>query len=122
MSSGIRIVLLVLGIILFAIIFELVRRERFREELSIMWFAVSIVLMASSVFDLIINPISRKLHVGYPPALAFAWIIFFLIIALLYFSIVISDLKSKIKELSQKIALMDLEIAGRRTKDPRNNL
>lgn len=110
MSLGIRLTLLGLGVVLFVIIFELVRRRRFREELSIAWFAVSVMLMASSTADKVIDPIARRLGIGYPPALIFAWLIFCLILALLYFSSVISDLKGKIKELSQKIALMELEV------------
>lgn len=115
MSYGIRIIIFGLGMILFAIIFELVRRERFREELSITWFAVSLLLMISSVADKIIDPVARKIGIGYPPALVFAWIIFCLIIALLYFSAVISDLKGKIKELSQKIALMEFDLDKNKT-------
>jgi hypothetical protein len=110
MSFGMRIMLLGFGIILFGIIFELVRRRHFREELSIAWFAVSIILMASSAADRIIDPFAKHLGIGYPPALVFAWIIFCLILALLYFSSVISDLKGKIKELGQKIALMEGEL------------
>lgn len=102
-----------MGLILFIAIFELVRRKRFREELSITWFAVAIALMASSVADKVIDPFAKRLGIGYPPALVFAWIIFCLILALLYFSSVISDLTGKIKELSQKIALLESEMEKR---------
>lgn len=110
MSNDLRLILVGFGLALFVLIFELVRRGRFREELSITWFAVSILLMASSVADKLIDPVARIIGIGYPPALVFAWILFCFIIALLYFSAVISDLKGKIKELSQKIALMEYEI------------
>jgi hypothetical protein len=110
MSLGIRIILLGMGFILFIAIFELVRRKKFREELSIAWFVVAIMLMSSSVADKIIDPFARKIGIGYPPALVFAWIIFCLILALLYFSSVISDLTGKIKELSQKIAILESEM------------
>ncbi len=110
MSLGIRIILLGLGVVLFGIIFELVRRRRFREELSIAWFAVSLTLMASSFGDKLIDPLAHRIGIGYPPALVFAWLIFCFILALLYFSSVISDLKGKIKELSQKIALIEQAI------------
>ncbi len=110
MSLEMRIMLFGLGIMLFCTIFELVRRNRFREELSIAWFALSIILMASSAADKVIDPLARLLGVGYPPTLVFAWIIFCLILTLIYFSSVISDLKGKIKELGQKIALMELEL------------
>ncbi len=103
--------------ILFVIIFELVRRRRFREEMSIAWFGVAIVLMSSSAADKIIDPFAKALHIGYPPALVFVWITFCLILALIYFSSVISDLKGKIKELSQKIALMELEMERREDED-----
>ncbi|MDA8105521.1 MAG: DUF2304 domain-containing protein [Nitrospiraceae bacterium] len=122
MSPGMRIMLFVFGIILSGIIFELVRRKRFREELSIAWFAVSIILMASSVADKVIDPFAKHLGISYPPALVFVWIIFCLVLALIYFSSVISDLKGKIKELGQKIALMESDIdtdrsAGQDNKD-----
>lgn len=110
MSLGIRIIIFGMGVVLFIAIFELVRRNRFREELSIAWFAVAIALMASSVADKIIDPFAKKLGIGYPPALIFAWLIFCLVLALLYFSSVISDLTGKIKELSQKVALLESEL------------
>ena len=113
MSVGIRIIILGMGITLFIAIFELVRRKRFREELSIAWFAVAIALMASSVADKIIDPFAKRIGIGYPPALVFAWIIFCLVLALIYFSSVISDLTGKIKELSQKIALLEAEMDKR---------
>lgn len=117
MNLGIRLIIFGLGLILSIIIFELVRRKKFREELSLIWFIVGIALMASSVADLIVDPIAKKLGIGYPPALVFVWVIFFLILALLYFSAVISDLKGKIKELSQKIALMEFEQNEKHKKD-----
>lgn len=111
MSLDIRLIIIGLGLALFVLIFELVRRRKFREELSIVWFIVSIAIIASSVADKIIDPLARSLGIGYPPALVFIWVIFFLLLALLYFSMIISDLKGKLKELSQKVALLDYEIS-----------
>ncbi|MBI5100511.1 MAG: DUF2304 domain-containing protein [Nitrospirae bacterium] len=102
-----------LGLSLMLIIFELVRRNKFREELSIAWFAVGILVLAGSMADLIIDPFAKMIGIYYPPALVFAWLIFCLVVALLYFSSVISDLKGKIKELSQKMALMEFEMDRR---------
>ena len=119
MPFGMRVIIFAMGLILFGIIFELVRRGKFRQELSIAWFAVGILLMVSSVGDrLLVDPLARRLHIGYPPVLVGTWILFGLIIALLYFSAVISDLKGKIKELSQKIALMELEMTNGNASDP----
>jgi hypothetical protein len=117
MSFGIRLIIFGLGLILSMIIFELVRRRKFREELSLIWFIIGIAIMASSVADLIVDPLARKIGISYPPALVFVWVIFFLILALLYFSTVISDLKSKVKELSQKIALIEFKLDKNHKKD-----
>jgi hypothetical protein len=110
MSLEARSTIFVLGLIFFLIIFEMVRRKKFREELSIIWFIVGFALMASSVADVLVDPLAERLRIGYPPALVFIWVIFFLILALLYFSYVISDLKGKVKELTQKIALLEYEV------------
>ncbi|MDA8079754.1 MAG: DUF2304 domain-containing protein, partial [Nitrospiraceae bacterium] len=69
MSFGIRAIIFGLSVILLAVIFELVRRKRFREELSIAWFFVGVLLLASSVADIIIDPLAKRLGIGYPPAL-----------------------------------------------------
>lgn len=111
MSIGIRLLILGLGLVFFMIIFEMVRRKKFREELSVTWFIISIAIMASSVADKIIDPLAMTLGIGYPPALIFIWVVFFLLLALLYFSLVISDLKGKVKELGQKIALIEHEVS-----------
>lgn len=109
MSPWFRFMVLSAGLTLFLIIFELVRRKRFREELSLAWFIVAFLVMLSAVADLVLDPVAKFIGINYPPALYFAWIIFCLVVTLLYYSAVISDLKSKIKELSQKIALLEFD-------------
>jgi hypothetical protein len=109
MPIGARLIILFLGIVLFIIVFELLRKGKFREELSVIWLIFSITVALGAFIDLIVDPIAKKLHIYYPPSLVFVFIFVILIIALLYFSMVISDLKSKVKELSQKIAILEYE-------------
>lgn len=116
MSYGIRFLILLSGFFLFVLVFELVRRKRFREELSLIWFLVAFAVMAASVGDLIFDRFATTLGIGYPPALYFAWIVLCLIVTLLYYSVIISDIKSKLKELSQKIALLEYELKTEREK------
>jgi len=111
MPIAARLIILSVGIALFIAVFELVRKKKFREELSIIWLFFAFTIAAGSVIDLIVDPLARKLHIAYPPALAFMVISIVLIIALLYFSVVTSDLKSRVKELIQRIALLEFEIS-----------
>jgi hypothetical protein len=118
MTISFRLVILCSGIALLLLMVELVRRRRFREELSMTWFLVGLIIMASSYGDVIVDPLARLLGVKYPPALVFSLVIFCLVVTLLYFSAIISDLKGKIKELSQKIALIEYARSREHGKDP----
>lgn len=115
MSIGARLFILITGIVLFLIVFELVRKKRFREELSIIWLFFALIVASGSVMDIVIDPLAKMLRIYYPPALVFMVISIFLILSLLYFSLITSDLKSKVKELTQKIALLEFEIDENRS-------
>lgn len=116
MSLEFRLIISGCGVLLFILVFALVRSNKLREELSISWFLIAFALIISAVADLIIDPIAFKLKISYPPALVFAFFIFLLVLALLYFSVVISGLKGKVKELTQKIALMEFEMQEKNRK------
>lgn len=106
------------GLVLFLIVFELVRTKRFREELSIVWLLAAMAIMLGSVADFIVDPVAEWLGVHYPPSLLFAWIIFCLILTLLYFSVILSKLKSRVKELSQAVALMEAALHDQKNNPP----
>jgi ABC-type anion transport system duplicated permease subunit len=104
-----RLFIFFIGIGFFLVVLELVRKKRFREELSVIWLFFALSIALSSVLDKIIDPLAKILHISYPPAFAFMLISIVMIISLLYFSLVTSDLKSRVKELTQKIALLEFE-------------
>ncbi len=111
MAIGIRVVLFIIGSLLFITILELVRRRKFREELSLVWLLIGFGLILASFADLIMDPLAFKLGISYPPILIFIIVFFLFLLVLLYFSAIVSDLKSKNKELSQKIALIEYKLA-----------
>lgn len=117
MPLGMRIVIFITGTLLFLTILELVRRKKFREELSLVWLMIGFGMILASVADFVIDPLAFRLGISYPPALVFIAIFFFLVIVVLYFSVVVSDLKGRNKELSQKIALMEYRLSTLRKKD-----
>lgn len=110
MSTEIRIFIIILGILFFILVLELIKKKKIREELSLIWLFVSIVIILCAFADYIIDPISKYLKVSYPPMLILIIIIFVLLLVLFLFSLVISDLKTKNKELTQKIALIEFEL------------
>jgi len=109
-----RMIILVVGIGFLIVVLELVRKKRFREELSIIWLFFAMSIIAGSFIDKIVDPLAKRLDISYPPAFAFMLISIVMIISLLYFSLVTSDLKSRVKELTQKIALLEFESKSQR--------
>ena len=117
MSLGMRIVIFIIGTSLFLTILELVRKKRFREELSLVWLLIGFGMVLASIADFVIDPLAVRLGISYPPALVFIVIFFLLVLVVLYFSVVVSDLKGRNKELSQKIALIEYRLGTLRNKD-----
>ncbi|MBF0342704.1 MAG: DUF2304 domain-containing protein [Nitrospirae bacterium] len=114
MSIGARVFIICLGIFIFGFVFELVRRKSFREDLSILWFVVAFFIVIGAFADFLINPLAKLLGIGYPPIMILVLLFVLLILALLYFSVVISDLKSRLKELTQKTAFLEHELRSLR--------
>jgi hypothetical protein len=110
MSIALRILILVIGITFFLLVFELARKRKFREELSIIWLFVDFIIISLAFADYIIDPIAKYLKVHYPPMLLLVIVLSIFLIALFLFSLVISDLKTKNKELTQKIALIEFKL------------
>lgn len=110
MSIAARIIIFCVGIIFFVTVLELVRKRRFREELSLIWLFVSIIIPFFAFADYLMDPIANYLKISYPPMLMLIIILFIFTFIIFLFSLVISDLKTKNKELVQKIVLMEFKL------------
>src|SRR4030043_93921 len=93
MALSIRVFIFLIGSFLFIMIFELVRRRKFREELSVIWLVIGIGLILSSFADLIIDPLAHRMGISYPPVLVFVIISFFVCDVLNLFRYVFISLK-----------------------------
>ncbi len=110
MSVQVRIIIFCVGLGLLALVFALVRKGRFREELSVVWLLIGLTAMLSSGADVVLDRVAFKLGISYPPVLGFVMLFLVLIFGFLYFSVVTSDLKSSLKELAQQTALLEDEL------------
>jgi len=117
-SFQVRLLILAVGLGLFALVFGLVRRGRFREELSVVWLLIGVTVMLSAGADVVLDRVAFKLGISYPPVLGFVMLFLVLLFGFLYFSIVASDLKSHLKELAQQTALLEHELKKLTDKSP----
>ena len=110
MLIQIQIVIGALSIILLLIAFELIRKERLREEYSILWLFTGVAIFIFSLWpefflSKFITQITGLYYLSAVVMIAFL----FLLLIVLHFSVVISKLADRNKELAQRHALLELE-------------
>jgi hypothetical protein len=92
------------------LIIDLVRRRKLREEYSQLWFATWLgILMFMVWFDLL-KWVSHLIGAVSNVSTLFFFAFMFLVLISLHFSVVISKLTDKIKDLSQQHALLQNEL------------
>ncbi len=97
------------GAVLFTVV-ELIRRGRLKEKYSILWLLAGGVLLLLSISRDLLEYLSRLAGIYYPPSLLFLLAFLFLLLITLHFSVVISGLSEKNKQLAQEIALLRQEL------------
>lgn len=98
----------VLGaIFLLATLILLIRRKKLLVEYSILWLGIFAVFTLIAVFGGLLDRISAFFGILYPPAALFIVLLTGVFLLLLYFSVVISELKRKLNELAVRNALLD---------------
>lgn len=94
----------------FFIVIGLVRNNLLRINFSILWIFVTMILLLCSLkYDWVLI-IVRHLGLGDPKNLFFFIMLFFLLAVCVQFSIAVSSLVLKVKNLAQKVALMEYKL------------
>lgn len=102
----VKIVSLSVSSLIFITVVELIRRDRLKERYSLIWLIASIVLIVFSSWRGLLHFFAAKLGIYYPPSFLFLLAIGFLIILLLYLSIIISSHSEHNKRLAQEIGIL----------------
>jgi hypothetical protein len=110
MLIQIQIVIGMLSIILLFVTFELIRKEKLREEYSLLWLFTGAAILIFSLFPnfFLSQFFTRVTGLYYLSAVVMIAFLFLLLIVL-HFSVVISKLTTRNKELAQRHALLELE-------------
>lgn len=100
-------------------IFELVRKRRLREEYSWLWLLVGVGIAASAFvpFQYLLL-LANSMGSDYPPAAIFFLGFVGVTLLCLQFSVRLSRMTEQIKNLGQKVALLEAELEEERRKDP----
>jgi hypothetical protein len=105
-----KVIALVVGLWMLFLIIELVRRRKLREEYSWLWLMTgSVILLLTLWFDLL-KWMTELVGAVSPSSTIFLFAFLFLVFISLHFSVVISKLTDRNKELAQRYALLELEV------------
>jgi hypothetical protein len=96
------------SLLLLLIVFELIRGRRLKERYALLWIVTGLVLLVLSAWRGGLNTVAGWMGVStYPPAILFAVATLFVIIVLLYYSTVLSQLADQNTILAQRVALLE---------------
>jgi len=111
MLIKVQIIVGLLSLFLLWTTFELIRKNRLREEYAILWLFTGIVVLVFSLWPefLLSQFFARITGLFYLTAVVIIAFLFLLLIVL-HFSVVISKLTNQNKELAQRYALLELKI------------
>ncbi|CAM4215282.1 DUF2304 domain-containing protein [Paenibacillus phoenicis] len=104
MSIYILSVLVAAVFLLFVL--ELVRRQKLREQYSLLWILFSVVLLICSTHIGLIEWIADQLGVKYAPAVLFLFGLLFCFALILHLTIVITRLTAQVLRLTQEIVIL----------------
>ena len=95
------------ALILLVVILELVRSRRLQERYALLWVMTSVVLLVFALWRDGLNVIARTVGIAYPPSALFLLGALFILVVLLHYSTVISELAERNLTLAQRIALLE---------------
>jgi len=106
MEARQKIIALVFGLSLLIVIIELVRRRKLKEEYSWLWIAAGVAVLVIGLSNTLLIKITHFIGAGFPASTLFFFGIFFVMALALQFSVKISRLETKVKNLAQEIAIL----------------
>jgi hypothetical protein len=96
------------SVLLILVVLELIRGRRLKERYALLWLVTGLVLLILSSWRGGLNTIAGWLGVtGYPPAILFAVATLFIILVLLHYSTVLSQLTDQNIALAQRLGLLE---------------
>ena len=109
MTTMLRIVLLLVSFCTMLFIIKKIRKSKIKLEDSIFWLIFAILLLLASVFPQLFEALAAVTGVYATSNFVFLFFIFVLLIKSFSMSVQISQLDTKIKELSQQLAIEKFE-------------
>ena len=105
-----QIIAVVIAVLLFIYVFDLVRRKKLREEYSLFWMILCALLVLFAAWSHLLVSVTRLMGAVSANSVVFFFGFVFIIALLLHVTVRLSKSAEEIKNMAQKIALLEGEI------------
>jgi hypothetical protein len=111
MTNRLTLIMIAAPALMLLIVIEMVRRRRLREDYSLLWLLTFIALLFLALLrNSLLERLAIMLGIFYPPTALFVVSFGFMLLILLQFSTVITNLAHENKRAAQNIALLSLRV------------
>jgi hypothetical protein len=107
MHFGAQLASIAFALIVFGLVFEMVRRRRLGERYAILWLGAALALLVLAAWTQLLSTISKAVGIATPSNAFFVIAFAFLLLLLLHFSAVVSRLADETRVLAQRLALLE---------------
>jgi hypothetical protein len=107
MHFGAQLASIAFAVIVFGLVFEMVRRRYLRERYAILWLGAALVLIVLAAWTQLLSSVSKAVGIATPSNAFFVIAFAFLLLLLLHFSAVVSRLADETRVLAQRLALLE---------------
>lgn len=112
MSGTQRAFAIITSVVSLAVILELVRRRKLREEYSLLWILTAVGMIALASWYGLIELVTHVIGAVTPTTTLFMFALLFLLLISVHFSTVISRLTQQVRRLTQELAILTAERDG----------
>ena len=114
----VQIVSILFAALVFAAVFEMVRRRYLRERYALLWLAAALALLVLAAWKGLLTAVSHAVGIKTPSNAFFVIAFAFLLLLLLHFSAVVSRLADETRVLAQRVALLESRQGSRNGSTP----
>jgi hypothetical protein len=110
MQFGAQLASIVFAALVFALVFEMVRRRHLHERYAILWLGAALALLVLAVWTALLRDICNVVGIKTPSNAFFVIAFAFLLLLVLHFSSVVSKLSDETRVLAQRLALLQQRV------------
>lgn len=101
---------MVSGLLITAVVLELIRRKSLKERYALLWLLLVAVLILLSAWPGLLQRIARLLDIYYPPSIIFGLAFLFVFAVMIHFSVVLSRQSRGYNRMVQRLSILEERI------------